>query len=960
MRIKTKLIIGFIILMVLLVGITSFGYDRMSRMNDRMNSFNDSRFEMVKEVIDLRGTVNQTGRAVSDVLLNVLESDRLSVDDLKLAESVFEAKLASMVSRARDPQERQAVDQVSRDLERYSDFLNRFAALIERGDKQAALELYKSLGRTRQDNAVSSLNSLTSFEQMTIEEETNASRGMYNDAVRWFAVLTMIGLFIGLGVMLWVLPTITKGFNLLTVMAKKFSQGRLRGLSRLEIESGDEIGQLAKVFKQIAADLQEKNEREALYAESKEQQAWIDAQMAKSTELIHGGGGLANVAQTFANEFTSVLGAAYSVVYFIETDEDDATQRLAKYGSYAHSEQASGSEEASTFAIGEGLVGQCALKDELLVIEPLPSGYVPVRSGLGEAEPLQLVLAPIEADGTIVGVLELAYLRPIGNLERELLERLTEKFAYIVMNLQSRYRVEELLREAQAMTEELQVQSEELISQQEELRDSNERLEVHAGRLKKSEERLQRQQEELENANQELMAKTMELEEQIRQTARRNREVAAANLELERQTAELARASQYKSEFLANMSHELRTPLNSLIILSQFLEDNAEGNLTDKQLEFVKTIHSSGEDLLKMIDEILDLAKVDAGRMDIQIELTPMEDITVDLEHAYRSIAEDKGLSFSIGVGEDVPAAFPTDGHRLKQILRNLLSNAMKFTLEGSVSLTVRRGSEEELEGRTERYLAFEVKDTGIGIAEEKREIIFEAFRQADGTTSRKFGGTGLGLTISRDLSQLLGGWITLRSEVGRGSAFTLYLPVRGPDAAADAKPRISWMDGGLLASAAEETETLPALESEANREYGLLKEPVMEKETARSAYEGKTVLLVDDDPRNVFSLTSLLNHHRMNVYSAENGREALELLESGIRVDLVLMDIMMPEMDGYEAIERIRGNTEWSSLPIIALTAKAMKGERDKCLQAGASDYLAKPVSIDQLLSLLKVWLSR
>lgn len=943
MRIKTKLLIGFIILMVLLVGITSFGYDRMSRMNERMDNLYDTRFVTVKEVIDLRGTVNQASGAVNDLLLSVLESDLLSLEDLKQIGNSLDVRMAAILARVGNPEERQTLDQVNRDIGRYEDFLNRFVALIEKGDKQGALDLFKSLGRTRQDNAVGSLNALISFEQKAMEQETSDSRAMYRDAVRWFVGLTVAGLFIGLGVMMWVLPTITKGFTLLSLMAKKFSQGRLRSLGRLEIQSTDELGQLGKIFQQIANDLQEKNEKEALFAESKAQQAWVDGQMAKSTELLKDVSGLESIAQAFLNEFTGVLGAAYSVVYLIE-EGGSSGKRLTKYGSYAFDEPESADERERTFALGEGLVGQCALKDEPMVVEPLPPGYVPIRSGLGEAPPVQLVLQPIEADGTTVGVVELAYLRPIGNLERELLERLSEKFAYIVMNIQSRYRVEELLRESQAMAEELQVQSEELISQQEELRDSNERLEVHATRLKKSEERLQRQSEELENTNQELMAKTMELEEQIRQTARRNREVAAANLELERQTAEIARASQYKSEFLANMSHELRTPLNSLIILSQFLEDNSEGNLNEKQLEFVRTIHSSGEDLLKMIDEILDLAKVDAGRMEIQHETTPLEDITVDLEHAFRTIAEDKGIAFSVEIGHDVPAALQTDGHRLKQVLRNLLSNAMKFTPKGSVSLTVRTASQDEIQDRNGSYLAFSVKDTGLGIAEEKREIIFEAFRQADGTTSRKFGGTGLGLTISRELAGLLGGWITLDSEVGSGSEFTLYLPERADKARA------------------EPFSPLPISKAIAFQEQSVTLEEAtpIKKANGIPAYEGKTILLVDDDERNVFSLTSLLSHHGMNVLSAENGKEALERMHSNRSIDLVLMDIMMPEMDGYEAIERIRGQAEWTALPIIALTAKAMKGERDKCLQAGASDYLAKPVSIDQLLSLLKVWLSQ
>ncbi|WP_027094483.1 ATP-binding protein [Cohnella thermotolerans] len=975
MKIKTKLLLGFAVLLALLVGITAFGYDRLSRMNDRLGHFYDHRFVKVRDVIDLRATVDTSGRSVNDVLVGALESDTLSVAELKRQLSTFRTQLEKLSGRSNDPEEQQLVDQVNRDGERYGDFLERFVVLVEQGNRDGAFELYKSLGRSRQDNVTGSLRSLVTYEQKTMEQEMEQTRSMYSQSVRWVAVLTVIGLLIGLGVIQWVIPSITRGLNLLTLMANKFVQGRLRGFRRLEIRSTDELGELAQVFKQIALDLQSKNEREALYNLVKEQQSWTDAMMARTTELLRDYNDLNGVAQAFIDEFAPVLGAAYGAVYLLD-DSPSAPNLLTRYGVYA----SSGSDAPAAFGIGEGLIGQCALRGEPMTIDSLPPGYVKIRSGLGEQEPSQLVLQPIKADGRTIGVVELAYFQPIGELQRGLLERLGEKFAYIAMNIQSRCRVEELLRESQAMTEELQAQSEELISRQEELRETNEKLELHAGRLKRSEERLQRQQEELEHTNQELTVKTMALEEQNRQAERQNREIAQANAALERQAMQLTLASQYKSEFLANMSHELRTPLNSLIILSQILADNHEGNLTDKQLDYIQTIYSSGNDLLKMIDEILDLAKVDAGKMEITPEQTLIEDITVDLEHMYRSIAEEKGVAFSIAAEEDAPPVMFTDGYRLKQILRNLLSNAVKFTSEGFIALRIRRYEGEIPDGAPAAggsYVAFEVEDTGIGIPEDKKEVIFEAFRQADGTTSRKFGGTGLGLTISRELAQLLGGWITLSSEPGKGSRFTLVLPENCPlpGEEADKFPEVPQTIGYREEEAAPH-EMAPAYapavpgmfggEDEADAMAEAPEEKAGEgRRGARpgageAAWAGKTVLLVDDDVRNVFSLSSLLNRHRIRVYTAENGKEAIELLESGIDVDLVLMDIMMPEMDGYEAMSRIRGDSRWSELPIIALTAKAMKDDRAKCLEAGASDYLAKPVIIDQLLSLLKVWLSR
>ena len=390
------------------------------------------------------------------------------------------------------------------------------------------------------------------------------------------------------------------------------------------------------------------------------------------------------------------------------------------------------------------------------------------------------------------------------------------------------------------------------------------------------------------------------------------------------------------------MSHELRTPLNSLLILAQILEENKEQNLTEKQIEYATTIHSSGKDLLELINEILDLSKIESGKMDAQIGEIDIRGVVSFAENQFNAIAEQKGISFGVKVEDDVPMILYSDEQKIYQILKNLLSNALKFTEKGNVDLKVYR-SEFTLQHGGQECIAFSVIDTGIGISKDKQELIFEAFQQADGTTSRKFGGTGLGLSISKGMADLLSGYITVHSNEGEGSIFTFYLPVQPEElmevAAAKTAEKVS----------ERQSDDHPQSEMLIQDRNFVMKENVL---------VGKRILLVDDDMRNVFALTTALEVVGIEVCFAENGRESIELLNQLSDVDLILMDIMMPEMDGYEAMKRIRQLPRFEEIPIIALTAKAMKDDREKCIEAGASDYISKPIQLDQLLSLLQVWL--
>jgi len=429
-------------------------------------------------------------------------------------------------------------------------------------------------------------------------------------------------------------------------------------------------------------------------------------------------------------------------------------------------------------------------------------------------------------------------------------------------------------------------------------------------------------------------------------------ELRKANQELEEKADQLARTSRFKSEFLSKMSHELRTPLNSMLILSQRLLEDAK-SLTPKQLEYCKTIHTSGGDLLVLINDILDLSKVESGALSLDLAHMPFSGMREPLERIFGHVASSKGLDFSIDLAPDLPQSLYTDGKRLEQILRNLLSNAFKFTEKGRVAVKVERvRSDWKLQhpvlGEAQEAIVFAVSDTGIGIAADKQKIIFEAFQQAESGTSRKYGGTGLGLSISSELAKLLGGQLSLASSrQGQGSTFALYLPLH-PPAVRESAPE--------EAEASREGSPLILFEGHNGNGGGpAAAEPGGEE---GADLNGRSVLVVDDDIRNIFAMTSLLEYHGIKVLPAESGAEALRTLEQGAAVDGVLMDIMMPEMDGYDTIRAIRAMPNVKAMPIIAVTAKAMKEDREKCLEAGASDYITKPVNSQRMITMLQRWL--
>ncbi|HEX8438779.1 response regulator, partial [Archangium sp.] len=987
----------------------------------------------------------------------------------------------------------------------------------------------------------------------------------------------------------------------------------------ISVEAQGEVAALKDNINQMIANLRETTQKNT-------EQDWLKTNLARFTRMLQGQRDLETVSKLILKELAPLVQAQHGVFYLM--DGTEKSQALRLLSAYAYKERKS---LANSFKLGEGLVGQCALEKDRILLTDVPDDYIRINSGLGESKPLNIVVLPVIFEGQVKAVIELASFYRFSETHLSFLDQLTESIGIVLNTIAAGMRTEELLKQSQSLADELR-------SQQQELTETNRRLEQQAKSLQASEERLKQQQEELQQTNEELEERSRLLQVQNMEVERKNREIEQAKVALEERAQQLALSSKYKSEFLANMSHELRTPLNSLLILSKLLAENSEGNLSGRQVEFAQTIHGAGSDLLSLINDILDLSKIESGTMSVDVDEVSLDSLKDFVERTFRQVAVDRKLAFKLEFAPNMPSHVLTDGRRLQQVLKNLLANAFKFTEEGTVTLEVRPARsgwsvDHPALNKGGSVLAFSVIDTGIGIPENKQRIIFEAFQQADGTTSRKYGGTGLGLSISREIAKLLGGEIKVLSAPGKGSTFTLYVPqtympaapqlrssnlggggnstgggnnrsaseerltalraevesvmqdaelareeeveddrrniqpgdrtlliieddivfariilglarergfkglvaLRGDTGLAMARqyrPDAITLDIGLpvidgwnlldrlkhdsrtrhipvhIISASEEERgrglrlgalavlqkpaTRDALGEALGRVKGFIERPVKnllvveddqrqrdsivsligngdvkttpvgsgqealaamqeryfdcvvldlglpdmtgleliesmkrqghtppiivytgkelteEEETVLKrvtdaiiiksvkspeqlldetalflhrveanlpeskramikqvhqsdpVLAGKKVLVVDDDVRNIFALTSVLEKHKMQVIYAENGRKGIDLIRATPDLNVVLMDVMMPEMDGYETMRAIRQVNELKTLPIIALTAKAMKGDREKCIDAGASDYITKPVETDQLLSLLRVWLFR
>ncbi|WP_243895991.1 CHASE3 domain-containing protein [Paenibacillus sp. F411] len=712
------------------------------------------------------------------------------------------------------------------------------------------------------------------------------------------ALATLAGAFI-------ISRTIVKPINQVSETIREIAKGG--NLSRrIVVTTRDEVYTLAEETNKLL--------------ESVSRQAWIKDQVTAMTTLLQNADKLDMLTRFFTHRAARVLGAPYAALFLQHED-----QHLMKASAFADPDGEPWNKVRDRFQPGEGLVGQCAVEKRILTFEDVPSNYVRIESGLGDAEPSCLIVAPIMTDDNVEAVLELALFKPLDAACMQLMEQLLHVFGQALGSMKSKLEIQKLYRESQALNEELQLKSEELQAQTEELQSQTEELQVQS-------------------------AETRQLNHELE--AQKNAALFAAS-EIERYAEQVEQGSKYKSQFLTNMSHELRTPLNSMMILSQILSENKNGNLSEEEQNYASVIHKSGTELLNLINDILDLSKVEAGKLQIEMDMVNVTELPEMVVNQFGKQAEEKNLQLSVHIEPDVPDAFCSDGLRLHQILRNLLSNAIKFTESGGVALSIAMLEETAAEGSRPqgRMIAFKVTDTGIGIAEENLAPVFEAFRQGDESTARKYGGTGLGLTISLQLARMLGGHLEAQSKVGEGSTFTLLLPARPPallDQQMFSQPEAATsLESGSPPSDSEGS-------GDEDGEEGFSDEPVNYR------FEGQTVLIVDDDIRNVYGLANALEKANLNVLTAQHGDEGLDILASGEQVDIVLMDRMMPKLDGLQALTRLRQVEAYEQLPVIMLSARANDEDEAQCRAAGADAYIMKPIQLSEIFAEMHTLMKR
>jgi signal transduction histidine kinase/CheY-like chemotaxis protein/HAMP domain-containing protein len=702
---------------------------------------------------------------------------------------------------------------------------------------------------------------------------------------------------------------------------------------QVSVEASGEVAVLKDKLNEMIRNLRETTRQNI-------QQDWLKTNLERFTRMLQGQRDLAAVSNMILSELAPLVSAQHGVFYTMSRPPDGAEPVLQFEAGYGYEER---KHLAKTFHVGEGLVGQCAKEKKRILLTQVPGDYVRINSGLGESSPLNIVVLPVLFEGSVRAVIELASFSPFSVTHQAFLDQLTDSIGLVLSTIEASTLTEDLLKQSQSLAEELR-------SQQEELRGSNEDLGRQA-RL--------------------LADRNIEAEQ-------KNKEVELSKRLVEEKAGELAVSGKYKTEFIANMSHELRTPLNSLLILAEQLEANSDGNMTAKQVEWATVILSSGQDLLNLLNEILDLAKVESGTSTVKMTELSMSDLHTFLLREFEHVAQGKGLTYTIDVAPNSPGRLITDPQRLRQILKNLLANAFKFTEVGQVHVAIGsaiQGWSPEVTSLTDApgVLVISVSDTGVGIEKSEQQRIFEAFAQGDGTTARLFGGTGLGLSISRELVGLLGGEITVASAPGQGSTFTVYLPSSRPPTqtrAAIAKPTpslelptttLAKIDVSLPLpelSPPSETEVSPPLPALLTTTNGHGLDQPSPRPRGVHDLGGKRVLVVDDDFRNVFAMTALLERAHGDVTVAESGAEAIAILERSPGIDIVLMDIMMPVMDGYAAIRAIRADDALKAVPIIAVTGKVMPGERQRCIDAGANDFVPKPTNTLELMAVMAPWL--
>ena len=1203
--IRSKLLLGFSVILVLIAALAVFMMKQLSTTNDRLGNIVNVSSKKISLSKELLIGVLDVARHEKNI---ILEKDPVQKqyyqNRINTALSTIDKTLPELQGLL-DEDGTKILNEFIDLWQGYRTDLDQIISLALLNESEKAFRISIEKGLNLRDEVIPILNRIIAKNEKNIESDKEINDASFDFAYKLIIALVAVSLILSIIIAIWIIQGITKRISFMANEANKIASREATD-EKMEDLGKDELSPIFQSLHSINESFREVTENANSVASGNydkdlvprssgdllgnalkkmtislrettsenKKHNWLTNGQNQLNENLRGDQTIEQLANTTISFLSNYLQANVGAIYLLGDDH-----LLTLTGRFAFATE-SGVKES--FALGEGLIGQAARDQKQIVLNDIKDEHIQIISSIVNTKPKNLIIVPVHFEGQTLAVIELGRLTTFNPTEIEFLNSTMESIGVSLNSALSRNRIQLLL-------EETQVQSEELQSQQEELKQMNEELEEQTQNLKE-------QQEELQMTNE-------ELEEQTQALETKNREVEATKYDIEQKSKQLEISSKYKSEFLANMSHELRTPLNSLLILSKDLAENKNNNLSEDQVESAEIIHKSGHDLLILINEVLDLSKIEAGKMTLNVENLPLFDLAEELKRGFKYQIEQKGLQYLVHLDKDLPEVIRTDRQRLNQIIKNLLSNALKFTESGEISIRIGKYDTQ--------HIFISVSDSGIGIPEEKQMAIFEAFQQADGGTSRKYGGTGLGLSISRELAKLLNGEITLVSKVDEGSTFTLVIPLEiqeemipknyaavkdtkrpplhrmqtflnypgieddrqdlrendkiiliveddlnfaeilrkqankkgfkclaaatGEDGLALAEkylphailldidlpgingnqvlselkssPALRHIPGHII-SVNERTiapiqegaveylikpinkkqleEAFNRIENFINRKMKnlliieddensrkamrkligngdvqcfeadngkkaieifksqhidcivldlglpdisgfdliqkltLLKDHVppvivytgreltkeendeLQKyaetiiikgakseerlldETAlflhrtisslpeakqtiianlydkEAILNSKKILLVDDDMRNVFALSKILKERGMEIIKAENGKIALKALSTNTDIDLVLMDIMMPEMDGYETMQKIRSQKAYKSLPIIALTAKAMKDDKQKCIDAGANDYITKPVDVERLLSLMRVWLSK
>lgn len=679
----------------------------------------------------------------------------------------------------------------------------------------------------------------------------------------------------------------------------------------------NEISDLSRSFSEMTEKLRN-------VISDNDRKSWQQEGQAGLNNCMRGEQELSEVCKNIVSYLARYLDMQTGAMYVMDDEK-----RLQLMASYAWKKR---QQSKNSFEIGEGLVGQAAMEKQAIELTSIPENYIKIESGLGSTSPKVIITVPLVYEGEVKGVLEFALIRELTDEQRGFLEDALESVAIGINSAQYRTRVNQLLEKTTR-------QSEAMKEQQEELRSVNDELESRARVLEESQEELKAQSEEMQKSNAELEEKTELLQQQKAEIERKNLDIELSRKTLEDKAKELEQASKYKSEFLANMSHELRTPLNSLLLLAQMLADNDEGNLNEDQIESAQVIYSGGKELLDLINDILDLSKVEAGKMSINLEDMDIEELCSSMRTLFKPLADNKGLDFAVDIDPGTTRVILSDSQRVMQVLKNFLSNAFKFTEQGGVYIRVFNSIRKTDHGN-ETYVGFAVRDTGIGIPKEKQDAVFEAFQQADGSTSRKYGGTGLGLAISRELSSMLGGYIGIESVEGEGTTFTVYLPdnavcsLDGGEVMADSHSSATSDGYQKIASAAEKkAKAQPAPEAE---------KIATKKKTSEA---GKNILIIEDDQHFSDIVKQLSGSHGYQCLVEASGKEGIQTAIEEQPMAIIL-DLGLPDMDGEEVLRQLQKNEATKNIPVHIVSGR----DPDESERQGAVGYLVKPVSIDDL----------